>query len=117
MTNTNKARGTKLERAVADYLADKMGDDRIDRLPLRGNQDRGDIGGVRTVMGEKVAVEVKAHARLDLSGWVAEAEVERGNADAAVGIVVHRRRGKGQPADQYVTLTLAGLVILLGGTP
>lgn len=114
--NKSKQRGTAFERLVADYLADKL-DDRIDRMPLRGGKDRGDIAGVRTPFGERVAVECKNTTRLDLSGWVDQAVVEAGNADAPVGVVVHKRRGKGQAADQYVTMRLADLVRLLGGEP
>lgn len=112
--NRNKARGTAFERLVADYLAARLGDDRIDRMPLRGSLDRGDITGVRTVLGERVAVEVKNVSRLDLAGWVDEAVVEAGNGDAAVAVVVHKRRGKGRAGDQYVTMRLCDLAVLLG---
>jgi hypothetical protein len=64
-----------------------------------------------------LVIECKDVARLDLAGWVTQAAVEAGNDDAAVGVVVHHRRGKGraQMGDQYVTLTLSGLAVLLGG--
>lgn len=112
-----KQKGTRLERQTADYLSETLGDDRIDRMPLHGKGDRGDIAGVRTVLGEKVTIEVKNHARLNLSGWVDEAVVEAGNADAAVAVVVHKRVGKGRPADQYVTMRLCDFAALLGGQP
>ena len=112
--SAQRAKGTRLERQVADYLAEKLSDDRIDRMPLRGGQDRGDIAGVRTILGEKVVIECKNHNRLELARWVDEAEVERGNADAKVAAVAHKRRGKGDAADQYVTLTLRDFAILLG---
>jgi hypothetical protein len=54
-------------------------------------------------------------ARLDLAGWVTEAETERGNLDAIAGVVIHKRRGKGQALDQYVTLTVRDFIALLGG--
>jgi hypothetical protein len=47
---------------------------------------------------------------------VDEAEVERGNADAVAGVVIHKRRGKGHALDQYVTMTVRDFVVLLGGT-
>lgn len=112
--SAERQKGTRLERQVADYLADKLTDDRIDRMPLHGKGDRGDIAGVRTIIGEKVVIECKNHKRLELARWVDEAEVERGNADAAVAAVAHKRRGKGDAADQYVTLTLRDFAILLG---
>jgi hypothetical protein len=110
----NKQRGTAFERLIADALAQAMNDDRIDRAPLHGNKDRGDISGVRSPFG-KVAIEVKNVARLDLAGWVTEAETERGNLDAIAGVVVHKRARKGQALDQYVTCTLRDFIALLGG--
>lgn len=110
----SKQKGSAFERLVADYLAEQMNDDRIDRAPLAGTKDKGDIAGVRSPFG-RVVLELKNHNRQELAVWVDEAEIERGNADALVGAVVHKRRGKGQAGDQYVTLTLDGLVKLLGG--
>lgn len=112
--NRNKARGTAFERLIADGLAKGLNDDRIDRAPLRGNSDRGDIANVRSPFG-KIAIEVKNVSRLDLAGWVDEAETERGNLDAIAGVVVHKRRGKGQALDQYCTMTVRDLIALLGG--
>ena len=70
-------------------------------------RDEGDIAGLFCHAGP-VVVEAKNVARLNLSGWVDEAETERGHADAAVGIVVHKRRGygRGSMGDQYVTMRL-----------
>lgn len=121
MSRTRKSArtaGTVMETLVAWYLSDALDDDRIERRARNGAKDRGDIGGVRTALGERVVVEVKDVARMDLSGWLREAEVERGNDDAAVGVVVHKRRGKGaaQMGETYVTMTLADLAVLLGGT-
>lgn len=59
--------GTRTERAVADYLAAALDDDRIDRRVKRGVNDRGDISGVR-VHGRRVVVETKDCARQDLPG-------------------------------------------------
>lgn len=109
-----KAAGTRHERAVADYLAQHL-DDRIDRRPKTGSKDRGDIGGVRH-LGARVVVECKNTSRLDVGSWLREAEVERGNDDATVGLVVAKRHGKGDPADQLVLMTLGDLVALLTGS-
>ncbi|PYY32377.1 hypothetical protein [Curtobacterium sp. MCBD17_030] len=110
----SKQKGTAFERAIADYLKSAMADDRIDRAPLHGKNDVGDISGVVSPFG-RIVLELKNHNRQELAVWVDEAETERGNADALVGVVVHKRRGKGWPGDQYVTLTVDGLVKLLGG--
>ncbi len=102
--NKSKQKGTAFERSIADSLNTHL-DDRIDRAPLRGTKDRGDIANVRSPFG-RVVLECKAVARLDLAGWVGEMEVERGNDDAIAGFVVVKRKGKGDPLDQYVLGTL-----------
>jgi len=99
---------------VADYLAEHV-DDRIDRRVKTGAKDRGDIAGVRH-MGSRVVIECKNTAKTSLAGWAIEAEAERVNDDALAGLVVHKRHGKGQAEDQWVTLTLGDLVALLTGT-
>lgn len=113
-----KQAGARFERLIADALAEHV-DDRIDRRVKTGNKDRGDIGGVRTKWGDvwnrRLVLECKDVARLDLSGWVNEADIERGNDDALAGLVVHKRRGHGDPLDQYVTCTLRDLIALLTG--
>jgi len=98
---------------VADYLAVHVSDV-IDRRVKTGSSDKGDIGGVRA-HGKRVAIECKDVAKLNLGGWVAEAETERLNDDAFAGVVVHKRRGKGSAGDQYVTMTLNDLAFLLTG--
>ena len=115
-----KQAGTRFERIIADCLAENV-DDRIDRRVKRGSVDRGDIGGVRLMgqysgyQGQRIVLECKDVSRTDLSGWVNEAEIERGNDDALAGFVIHKRRGHSDPLDQYVTCTLRDLVALLTG--
>lgn len=113
MANPNGRKGSRFERETADYLAEHI-DDRIDRRVKTGSKDRGDIGGLR-VHGSRVVIECKNVSRLNLGGWVEEADVERGNDDALVGLVVHKRRGTADPGDQYVTTTLRDLVALITG--
>ena len=108
-----KAAGARFERVIADCLAAHI-DDRIDRRVKTGRNDKGDVGGVRH-LGNRVVVECKDVSRLDLSGWVDEADVERGNDDAVAGLVIHKRRGHGDPLDQYVTTTVRDLIALLTG--
>ena len=109
-----KAAGTRFERQVADYLAHGLDDDRIDRRVKTGSADKGDIGGVRH-LGARVVVECKNKSRLEVGPWLTEAEVERVNDAATVGLVVAKRHGKGAPADQLVLMTLGDLVALLNG--
>lgn len=108
-----RAAGSRHERLVADYLAEHVSEF-VDRRVKTGATDKGDIANVRA-HGERVVIECKDVAKLDLAGWVTEAETERVNDGALAGLVVHKRKGKAQPGDQYVTLTLTDLVAILTG--
>lgn len=102
-----------MERETADTLA-RYVDDRIDRRVKTGAKDKGDIGGLR-VHEQRVVVECKDVNTLSLGTWVTEAEAERVNDGALAAFVVHKRRGKGDPLDQYVTMTLRDQIALLTG--
>ncbi|MCW2132916.1 hypothetical protein [Arthrobacter sp. VKM Ac-2550] len=108
-----KQAGTRFETSIAGYLNEHV-DDRIERRAKTGAKDRGDIGGVRH-MGGRLVIECKNTAKTMLGTWAAETETERGNDDALAGVIVHKRHGKGQPEDQWVTMTMADLVALLTG--
>ena len=109
-----KAAGTRFETSIARALAEALDDDRIERRAKTGARDRGDIGGVR-IHGKRVVLELKDCARLDLPGWTREAREEAGNDDALVGLVIHKRRGVGDPMEQWVTCTVRDLVALITG--
>ena len=111
-----KDAGTRFETLVVGYLRSALGDDRIERRRLAGAHDRGDVAGVR-LHGRDVVVECKDCAQQRMPEWLREAEVERGNADAAYGVVVSKRRGVGDPAEQYVTMTLRTFAAMLAGGP
>ena len=108
-----KARGTAAETAVVRWLQCNGYPD-VERRTLSGIHDKGDIAGLRSLV-----IEVKDHQRMELAGWVAEAERERVNAQATHCAVIHKRRGKGSPGDWYVTLSgdqyLKLLALLYGG--
>lgn len=113
---TAKAAGSSFERLIADHLAGVLDDDRIDRKVKTGALDRGDIGGVRDRDGRRVVIECKNYAgRLLPTEWVREAHRERDNDNAAVGVVVAKRRGTTNPGAQWVLMTVDDLVHLLGG--
>jgi hypothetical protein len=110
MTRTRssaKAAGTRAETAVALYLRDR-GFPHAERRARTGAKDQGDISGL---LGG--VVEVKDCARLDLAGWIAEAEAEKENAGGWWSAVWHKRRGKSSPGGWYVTLTGATFATLL----
>jgi hypothetical protein len=109
-----RAAGARFERAIADYLAGTLEDDRVDRRVKTGAKDRGDISGVRA-HGQRLVLEVKDCARTDLPGWTTEAHTEAGNDDALVGVVVHKRHGVGDPGRQWVSMTVDDLAALITG--
>jgi Holliday junction resolvase len=104
----SKQRGTAFETLVLQQFKEHYPS--AIRSPLSGAADRGDI---YIFEENRYAIECKNVARMDLSGWVGEAEVEAANAGKQVGVVVHKRKGKGQPAEQYVTMTLGSFLTLV----
>jgi hypothetical protein len=112
-----KQAGTAFESQVVRYLAAALSDDRIERRAKSGAKDCGDISSVRTINQERVVIECKDVVKLSLGTWINEAEVERGNDDAAMCVVAHKRRGFGEKnmGGTYVTMTLADFAVMLGG--
>jgi hypothetical protein len=98
--NRAKAKGTSFETLVARYLVCHFPD--AGRHPLHGTVDLGDIRGVPGLV-----IQCKCHKRDQLSAWLTAAHDQAANAGARYGVVVHKRHGRGQAGDQYVTLTLA----------
>ncbi|PKQ59744.1 hypothetical protein B5566_02565 [Mycobacterium sp. MHSD3] len=118
MARTNRSArqaGARTERAVADYLAGALNDDRIDRRVKTGAKDRGDIAGIRVHGGQRLVIEVKDCAKPTIPAWVAEAHTEAGNDDALTGVVVAKRRGTTDPGRYWVHMTLDDLLALLTG--
>lgn len=103
----SKAKGTAWETTIVTYLREH-GVPHAERRALAGTLDRGDIAGIPGVV-----IEAKSAARLDLAGWLAEAETERANDNATHGIVWAKRTGRTSPADGYVVMSGATLVQLL----
>lgn len=105
--NRSKAKGTAAESAVVAYLREH-GYPYVERRALGGSLDKGDLAGIPGLV-----CEIKAHKTMSLSEWVDEAEVERKNDGACVGVVWHKRVRKGSPGDWYVTMTGANFLRLL----
>lgn len=104
-----RAKGTAAETAVVTYLQ-THGFPHAERRALHGANDRGDIAGV-----PGVAIEVKAVAKPSVGAWLLEAEQERINAGAGLGVVVHKPRGVGvaRVAEWHVVMTLAAFTELV----
>lgn len=108
-----KAAGTTFERQIADTLAQHV-DDRIDRRVKTGAKDKGDIAGLR-VHNQRVTIECKNTTKTSLGTWIKEAHTEAENDNAMCGIIAHKRHGKGNPLDQWVTMTVSDLIALITG--
>lgn len=113
-------KGPDFERATADYWKDNHqhpAAEFIDRRTKTGAKDKGDVSNVRIGDGMKVVVEAKSVVKLNFSGWLKEAEVERANDEAWIGIVIAKRKGYGKPEDQYAVMTQADLLRILALIP
>jgi hypothetical protein len=102
-----RAKGTSFETFVVNYLTKFY--PHVERRTLHGINDKGDITGT----DPRLVWECKNHKTLNFSGWLHEAQTERDNANAELGIVVAKRRSYGNPADQYAVLRLEDLLTLL----
>lgn len=112
--NANKSKGTKFESSIVGYLQWRFGTRDIERRALNGARDTGDIAGVK-VHGKRLVIEAKNHNRHELARWIDEAETERGNDDALAGVVIFKRRGTTDPANQYALMTVRDLAALIDG--
>lgn len=104
----SKDKGTAWESAIRDYLQES-GWPHAERLPLSGNRDRGDVVGVHGVVIEAKAAAEWGH----LGVAIREAEVERVNARAQLGVVWKKRVGSTKAPLGYVVMTGATFVDLL----
>jgi hypothetical protein len=112
--SASRRKGTSWESAIVAYLRE-VGAQHAERRALNGAKDRGDVAGVVGLV-----IEAKSAARLDLAGWLAEANTERDNDGADLGVVWAKRRGKSGAADGYVLMdgaTLVGLLRAAGYLP
>jgi hypothetical protein len=107
VANPSKQRGTAFETAVTRWLNDN-GHPHAERRALNGNTDRGDIAGIPDVV-----IECKNCKTITLSAWADELDVEMRNAGVAIGAVVIKRRGHGNPGDSYAVMPLHVLNRLL----
>jgi len=99
-----KAKGTRFETAVVNYLREWF--PTCERRALRGNQDGGDIANL------PLTVECKATREIDLAGAVKEAAAAAfRNGDAYYAAVIKRRSHS--IADAYAVLPLKILAAIL----
>ena len=103
----SKARGTAWETEIVNTLRSKWWPN-AERRTLSGAADKGDIN-----LHPDVVIEAKDHGTLRFSQWISEAETERVNAGASIGVVWAKRRGKASAGDAYVVMTGEQFIELL----
>jgi hypothetical protein len=105
--STSRRKGSRAEVAVVHALRRAGWDADTSRNVLEGRRTGDDI-----VWDGPASIEVKDVAKLDLSGWLRQAQ---DNAGERVGVVVHKRKGKAKAEEWYCTLTFGDLLRLLDG--
>lgn len=116
MSNPNKARGSRWERAVAQFFQE-AGFREVDRIRGAGVNDVGDLGGLRSFV-----IEAKDWGSPSWPEFIRQAKQEAKNAGKPFGVVVQKRR-RAPVEDGYVMMDLETFVRLLryieelGGRP
>ena len=108
MTNPQKRKGDRAERDVLGYLTE-CGIS-ADRIPAGATLDRGDLW---IASPQFPTIDVKDHATPQLAAWVDRAAEQAENAKRPCGVVWHKRRGKGSPAEWYVTMSGAAFISIV----
>lgn len=111
MTSPQRSKGSAYERSIVSYL--REAGFTVDRTRAGWSDDRGDVHGLSDPSGTPFVVECKNHQRLNLSGWITELRTEIANAGGVAGVLVHKKRGTTDAAEQYATLPFGMLVQLL----
>jgi hypothetical protein len=103
--STSRRKGNRAEVEVVRALRDAGYQAETSRATRGGYQSGEDI-----ITDFPASIEVKNQTRLDLAGWWAQAEYQANGRPAAV---IHKRVGKGQAEDWWVTMDLRTLLRLV----
>lgn len=108
--------GSSFEQQIASWLAERLGNDFIERRTKNGRNDRGDLSGIKTIRGGRVVCELKNYGgEYKVKPWLDEAALEAGNDDAPIGVVIAKKRGTTDPANQVVFMDVETFARLLEG--
>jgi len=106
MANPNGRKGSQWETDTALYYR-ANGFPLCERRARTGINDKGDLTGISPL----VIHECKNEKTINLPGYLREAERERQNADAALGIVLVKRRGASVAQGYWVVTIETGVRI------
>ena len=105
--SASRRKGSRAEVAVVHALRRAGWEADTSRNVLEGRRTGDDI-----VWTGPASIEVKDHAKMDLAGWLRQAQE---NAGDRVPVVVHKKRGTADRAEEwYCTLTFGDLLRLIG---
>lgn len=96
--STSSRKGYAGERPIEELLLAE-GYNGVYRPRAGRARDCGDLGGL------PVVISAKNHGRLALAEWVTDLESQVVHAGLRSGVVWHKKRGRGDPRDWYVTTT------------
>jgi hypothetical protein len=104
--STSRRKGSRAEVAVVHALRRAGWDADTSRNVLDGRRTGDDI-----VWAGPASIEVKDVTRLELSGWLTQAQA---NAHGLPAVVWHKKRGKSSADEWYVTMSGADFLRLIG---
>ena len=104
----SRRKGNFAEQQVARVLREEGYEAETSRASRGGTQMGADINTNFPAM-----IEVKNQARLDLAGWWKQATDQAGDVPA---VVIHKRVGKGDAREWWVTMDLQTLLRLVGNS-
>lgn len=109
-------KGTRFETAFVAYERRALGDHGIRRAAPSGSRDEGDVHGISCGAGE-IVVECKDCRRYELREWLRQADAERDNAGADLGVVAFHLNGVGvaDVGSQAVLMTVDAFNALVAG--
>jgi hypothetical protein len=103
--SASRRKGSRAEVAVVHALRRAGWDADTSRNVLDGRRTGDDI-----VWNGPASIEVKDVAKMDLSGWLRQAQDNAGDLPA---VVVHKKRGTADAEGWYATLRFSDLLRLL----
>lgn len=107
MVNKSKVKGTTWESAIVAALVEQ-GYVHAERRALQGAADKGDIAGIPGVV-----IEAKNVATITVGAFLKEAETEKANAKADIGVAWVKLRGKAGALDGAILMTPAQFLDIL----
>jgi hypothetical protein len=100
VANRSKIKGTKAETAVVKWFIENGYLD-AERIPLAGADDHGDVRPVRGLVVQVKDGYTNGREPSDrlIRDWMQDLAMQRVNGGHSLGLLVHKRPGKGSPAD------------------